>query len=45
MLRAPDKLIVVVINTKCDTYNDVLCYTGIHDHWNFHPHGISNLII
>lgn len=45
VLRSPNKLIVIAINTKADGYNDLLCYTGISNHWSLHSHGISNLRI
>ena len=45
IVRSLDKLIVVVINTNADGYNDVLCYSNLETHWQFKPHTIQTLEI
>jgi hypothetical protein len=43
VLVGPAALVVVAMNTKADSYNDVTCEVGVDNHWQFHEHTIDNL--
>ena len=46
IIAAPGKkLVVVAINLNADGYDGLVCYTGLKNHWKFHPHTIKNLNI
>ena len=46
IIRSINVLIIIVINTDCYGYSDVLCYTHIEDaHWKWNQHLITNINI
>lgn len=46
IIAAPGKkLVVVAMNLNANGYDGLVCYTGLENHWKFHPHTINNLNI
>ena len=36
---------MVAMNLNANGYDGLVCYTGLENHWKFHPHTINNLNI
>jgi hypothetical protein len=44
-ILSPEKLLLVVVSTNADGYNNLLCHTGIGKHWNFNDHTVKSLTL
>merc|ERR1712216_934792 len=46
VIRSPEKLLLVVINTKAHGYSNLLCHTGIvNRHWTFESQTIQDIVL
>ena len=44
-ILSPTQLLVAVINTNANGYNNLLCHVGTSKHWNFERHTINTLTL
>lgn len=44
-ILSPDKLLVVVVNTNADGYNNMLCHTFTSKHWSFKEHTLKTMTL
>jgi hypothetical protein len=45
VIRNDQYIMVVLVNTKGDGYNYLLCHVGLSQHWTLHPHSIEKIEI
>ena len=45
VVRSPEKLLVVIVNTNAKGYSNLLCHTGIDKHWTFSTHTIKTITL
>jgi hypothetical protein len=44
-ILSPEKLLLVVVSTNAEGYNNLLCHTGISKHWSFKDHTVQSLTL
>lgn len=46
VVRSPEQLLLVLVNTHATGYSNLLCHTGITDrHWTFHPLNVDSVTL
>jgi hypothetical protein len=44
-ILSPEKLLVVVVSTNADGYNNALCHTFVSKHWSFKKHTLKTMTL
>eukprot|EP00041_Stephanoeca_diplocostata_P025737 m.681109 g.681109 ORF g.681109 m.681109 type:complete len:90 (-) comp22811_c2_seq5:994-1263(-) len=43
VIRSPEQMVVVVMNTDASGYSNLLCHIDVDRHWDFHSNTVDTL--